>query len=1678
LEEELAKSIQENSHAYQPAQSGRGMEAFVEKLCKPLDKEMSQKCRETLTKGVQADATDEYAREYVDRKLESITEPLAQELRQRLKDYHPPPSGGGVRTFVKNFCNSVQANHTETQGQVKLSRCEDLLGANTGNGEQLPSSTLLGLINNLASEADKILEENVTMCMKEFPSSLQWRQPVPLSSVYAMWYQPLEGETDENWRNWTAVVRRRSNVDFHAITVERAPGQPITVDAKMGVTKPLQTVLLAVRDPASPPIVEMKVYHVKQGPKWNAVSGESRPTDLEYDHTIMTAMQCKDQQCQKPVGLVPGSSCQRTDPTTHERCEKFADRFSHLFNSSQHRAAFADSVRAGGYVDLGMACSTHVTAGRNESLVFGGGKTQIFLSTRSGYDLPPIVEFRLSSDGFDKRLGEQKFARVPQDMNKECANSLLNSHSYLYYRRNWVTRSDYQSTMQEVKKVNLKVDECLQTAQPVLLGHSQSMVTNRRCLRCVGPKWSTRPHRGQIKTYGLVDGYLDLGWIDHANFSDETKGTFPRRTARQVDPTGEVRRKRIVFVGEITVQRKGKHGPDGSAVYDCEPSGVGKLWSLTQSLEVARSDRKVKGLVEKFNKGSVLQSPKPGSQLPLDDFDEEHQKVPQPPEADSGSATSVDWEDSGKSYIAAWRTTPRAGDYYFTGEVHRYGDFELFDQKYEVPAKSAIELMCQDWKERQKGVNVENEGAVAAALKHLEARSFQRCLSDVYAAGTRPADTILEHCYLSQPFTKDNLELFLSKSEFAAPSTLAKMKILAANHELTYSTQELMTVPKENEPCSYKAFTQYKDRGWKMFSRNYAFRRLTLRRDVLITTSCQTSKVQTFILKNAKLSADIEFMAASWDELTACFVLTAHVVEYGNTSGAPQALKLCAPNQLAMTWHRTIGQAIIDTNIGPFHTDSKKWLETALKLKCATSGSKLKDEQAVPMAEEGAKLEHRSVPDGFGNRWYADPACNQDGLCKTEHLWRGVSRGKFSKGVDVGLTERRGWNASSDDKNQQYRMVGHFRRGVMSFGTSVLRHSSIQGAQMLREAKEIVEQPSSLYAPQTVIYTGCWLQTDDGQLWPAHIGTLRDDKLQPLYWGQFALWLPWGLGVWVDQGKKVMFRGVLKKEYRKFQIGTNTAEYVPLLAGELMRLDADKPISDDDVLRFDGDNSHLPGTLMHTAQLYFGDGEPVGTLQPRCVSKALFKWEEWLELSRRLIGVWTAISDGTDFDYRGRLRVSAEDDDIFREGREVKKLLESHANQLVRLRIHLKRLVEEQPLQVREAEDRLRGAVELLTEAAVEGREYNEWENHWIDRTRNRSYVLHIAQQLAKLGPSAYVQFDTMQSFIDGANYALDFASSSYCVMCSDRQGEDVGRTRIFPKLKVKMTEVRGVESPTKGGTFALVVTVGTASAKQTSFREVKRGVVKFGRRDNTYMIFDGMEQRLEASTWVSCQLLYDDGVTKTVVADVKYRLISIVGRRGEYEWVQMNRRSEIKDFYQKDAEPEVQIALEVKNTAGIAGVGSHHILPIGCGATYSVRRLIERNEARLRLVELKVNSMRSTAESMAVDISQQNFDSERTFDPKAEQLVPNTAYDPPRARIEDTMHEDVFGKVDTSGGSCPAGTPEDHCTSGGIWSPEGPSVTVLTETANNTHRPEESLRGPYFFSQYIRLSNPAQFGA
>jgi len=168
----------------------------------------------------------------------------------------------------------------------------------------------------------------------------------------------------------------------------------------------------------------------------------------------------------------------------------------------------------------------------------------------------------------------------------------------------------------------------------------------------------------------------------------------------------------------------------------------------------------------------------------------------------------------------------------------------------------------------------------------------------------------------------------------------------------------------------------------------------------------------------------------------------------------------------------------------------------------------------------------------------------------------------------------------------------------------------------------------------------------------------------------------------------------------------------------------------------------------------------------------------------------------------------------------------------------------------------------------------------------------------------------------------------------------------------------------------------------------------------------------------------------------------------------------------------EVKVGFRVDNSFALQNLNMNNILPVGCGSTYAVQQLIRNNEARLRDVEMKVQSAEETATNIARRVQSDEFDGDSDshgidFDPIAEQLFPDPAYDPPRAGIEGSLHADVFGLNQYSD------DPRERIGSGGLWNKDGPSLTLFREEDDAD---ESTLHGPQYFAEYVKRSNPSEF--
>merc|ERR1719424_1020985 len=90
-----------------------------------------------------------------------------------------------------------------------------------------------------------------------------------------------------------------------------------------------------------------------------------------------------------------------------------------------------------------------------------------------------------------------------------------------------------------------------------------------------------------------------------------------------------------------------------------------------------------------------------------------------------------------------------------------------------------------------------------------------------------------------------------------------------------------------------------------------------------------------------------------------------------------------------------------------------------------------------------SKLELRALPDGFGELWLPSSACRRDNTvesCSTQ-AWGDFAKGRFTRGVQVGVQSTRAVGG--------FAAVGRFRRGILVFGSSVLRHVALENTKFL-----------------------------------------------------------------------------------------------------------------------------------------------------------------------------------------------------------------------------------------------------------------------------------------------------------------------------------------------------------------------------------------------------------------------------------------------------------------------------------------------------------------------------------------------------------------------------------------------------------------------------------------------------
>eukprot|EP00939_MAST-03C_sp_MAST-3C-sp1_P001180 g1180.t1 len=420
--------------------------------------------------------------------------------------------------------------------------------------------------------------------------------------------------------------------------------------------------------------------------------------------------------------------------------------------------------------------------------------------------------------------------------------------------------------------------------------------------------------------------------------------------------------------------------------------------------------------------------------------------------------------------------------------------------------------------------------------------------------------------------------------------------------------------------------------------------------------------------------------------------------------------------------------------------------------------------------EIGVATLSRPVPDGFGvltelqrrrdgGTEDADEASSA--LTSRSRLRDDVYErfGRFSKGLLVSVGAIKVKREEVDERPSTTGLsgveVGYYSVGSLTFGSAAIEYKYLHRSQ------------------RRSVYTSCDpfctfkgmfqdMSTEDPFAWPQSyaayptvLGTLTDAEHRVVYWGSFALWHPWGIGVYWDRAKRVVFRGVIKKEYeafldedgivasrRRWEAEGHSGEedsrrgneeeweenlhfvprrtssaaaadegrrYVPVLAGVLSRL-SDGTIADAEVLALGPDD--LPGAVLDLAKMYFGEDSRYKIM---CRSRAVSSYEVFTSMYKGLSRVWLAVSEFTNFQFEGRVDItgSGTQVDISLGDIDTALLIQTHTSRMVALRRHIRDVMT--PRQ-RVAMDRaLARAIEVLTLSQRLGRPFDPFDRYWRD---------------------------------------------------------------------------------------------------------------------------------------------------------------------------------------------------------------------------------------------------------------------------------------------------------------------------------------------------------------------------
>jgi len=210
-----------------------------------------------------------------------------------------------------------------------------------------------------------------------------------------------------------------------------------------------------------------------------------------------------------------------------------------------------------------------------------------------------------------------------------------------------------------------------------------------------------------------------------------------------------------------------------------------------------------------------------------------------------------------------------------------------------------------------------------------------------------------------------------------------------------------------------------------------------------------------------------------------------------------------------------------------------------------------------------------------------------------------------------------------------------------------------------------------------------------------------------------------------------------------------------------------------------------------------------------------------------------------------------------------------------------------------DVEKRLKDAVQILTESLG-----GDFTKGGVDPLRSSSKAAAIAKKLQKVGSTAYMRFQSVASLIEATDEALEFASASYCMLCTEKPQDPTHKGPI-PELDVVIQRGRGFPQSEVGKNFAIKVSVwrdGQEISKDTRRGKMKRGLVDWNTKKG-HFAFSGMQLPMDNRTKVKFTLLrahYTGMIRKKLdkmvpVATWTRPLMRFIGRRLiDYNWVKL----------------------------------------------------------------------------------------------------------------------------------------------------------------------------------------------